>query len=194
MHAAVLLLVAAASRSPARPPHAPEGPLLHAVRVVMDYLDAVRMAEPYPGPGRPAEDRLREDGYGAALRLVDAATRAEIEARGMGDPHPLAPWWAARRGRVLQDFRVLRVRHAPGGAAVATVLERFRTAGPRDEALDEQVAEYLAAPTGPGWRVLDRRPRGGFTDGEIEARLAGPRERRAPAPAVDVTAARVAAP
>jgi len=178
----VLLLVASAARDRApRAAAAPGRPLLDAARTLMDYLDAIRLAEPDPGRAGAAAERngswrtRRADRAARALALLSPEARAAVAARdGREGPHPLAPGWAASRGRLLEEFRVARVRRAPGGRAVATVVERYRSVAP-DGALVSGTSDYLLAPVGGAWRIADRRPGGAFSDADLAALAAEPR-------------------
>jgi hypothetical protein len=173
---ALLLLLAipsgdtpARERALARETAAEPHELLDPARCVRRYLAAVRRAAPYPEQGRARGRPARESAYEAAKRLTAPRTLEEIDARrARGERHhPMAPWEAAGTDAFVQSFELLAVRRAPAGAAVVTVKERLYRLG-RGDRLDRVVTEYLVAQVGGAWRVVDRRPRGTFTDGDVE--------------------------
>ncbi len=134
-------------------------------RCVLGYLDAVRLAGP-TGPHIGTAHPGPRD-YRAARALTAPRALAEADRSATrGLEHPLAPWVAAGRGEVLESFSLLEVRRAPRGAAVVTVRERWRRAGP-GRSLGLSASEYLVARVGGEWRVIDRREGGHFLDDDV---------------------------
>jgi hypothetical protein len=147
-------------------------PLLDPARCVRSWLEAVRRATPYLEPGAAARPLpARESDYAGARRLIAPRALEEIETRAArGEIHPLAAWAAARTGTFVHSFELVAARRAPRGAAVITVRERLSRQRGR---LETVISQYLVAPVGGEWRVVDRRPGGAFTDAEIEGGYAG---------------------
>jgi hypothetical protein len=147
---------------------APANPLLAPALCVRRYLEAVRRGTPYPPAGRATPPQPREASYDAAKRLTAPRALEEIAARAArGAPHPLAPWGAGGRDGFVQAFELVGVRRAPRGAAVVSVREHLYRFAAGGAALAPVLTEYLVAPVDGAWRVVDRRPGGRFTDGEI---------------------------
>lgn len=132
-------------------------------RVVLRFLDAVRLAGPR-GPLRAgAAAPARADQYAAATRLTAPRTREELLRReAAGEPHPLAFWHEAARARVLESFQLLAVRRGPRATVIVTVEERHLDAATGGKRLSRTVSEYLVARAGGEWRVIDRREGGAF--------------------------------
>jgi hypothetical protein len=177
MHALPILLVAAfttATPTPAEPPpRAPENLLAGPARCVLRYLDAVRIAGPHVDAARGRAPPADERAYAAAKRLIAPRSLDELERRiARGEDHPLAPWRAAARARVLESFQLLAARRAPLGAAVVTVNERFWV-GADDAPSDRAISEYLVARVNGEWRVIDRRPGGAIDDAAVAETYAG---------------------
>jgi hypothetical protein len=144
--------------------------LLGPARLLVRYLEAVRLAGPRAidlagaHPGGPAS------AYAEVRRLMAPRTLAEIARRETrGEDHPLAFWHGAARARVLEGFQLVSIRRAGRGAVVASVEEREWTGTPEDGAVSQRVSEYLVAPVGGEWRVVDRRPGGAFDEGDVDA-------------------------
>ncbi|HVI94668.1 MAG TPA: hypothetical protein VM753_11720 [Anaeromyxobacter sp.] len=153
------LLISLLLAAPAR-----ESSLRDAARVVVRYLDAVRLAAP-----RAADRSLpHAAAYADATRLVAPRALAELEAaEARGAEHALAFWRQAARGRVLETFQLVAVRRAPGEAAVVTVEERLSSR--ERAALVATRSEYLVARIDAEWRVVARRPGGQFDDAAVAA-------------------------
>ncbi|WP_242336996.1 MULTISPECIES: hypothetical protein [Anaeromyxobacter] len=173
MTTSALLVALALTTSPALAPSgaAPRENLLRGpARVVLHYLDEVRLAGPR-GPLRAgAAVPARAGEYSAATRLIAPRTRAELERKdAAGEPHPLAFWRDAARAHVLDSFQLLAVRRGPRATAVVTVEERYLDPAADARRLLRTVSEYLVARAGGEWRIVDRRPGGAFDAAAIAA-------------------------
>jgi hypothetical protein len=168
---AAFTAAAASAPLPDAAPRAPENLLVGPARCVLRYLDAVRLAGPrvQGEGGRRAAPSERD--YARAKALTAPRTLEEIARLAAGGAdHPLAPWREAARDRVLESFQLVAVRHAPRGAAVVTVKERFWRPGGR---LERTISEYLVARVDSKWKVVDRSPGAPFDDAELAVRYAG---------------------
>ncbi|WP_242347106.1 hypothetical protein [Anaeromyxobacter terrae] len=175
MTTSALLVALALTTSPepvlARSGEVPKESLLRgSARVVVRYLDAVRLAGPL-GPLRAGDMvPVRADQYAAAMRLIAPRTRDELERRdAAGEPHPLAFWRDAARAHVLDSFQLLAVRRGPRATAIVTVEERHLDPAADARRLLRTVSEYLVARAGGEWRIVDRRPGGAFDARAIAA-------------------------
>ena len=162
MTTSALLLALALTASPGADGHAQGAPrenlLRGPARVVLRFLDAVRLAGPR-GPLRAGVAiPARADDYAAATRLAAPRTREELERMdAAGEAHPLAFWRDAARARVLDSFQLLAVRRAPRGTVVVTVEEYHLDPAADGRRLLRTVSEYLVAPVAGEWRIVDRR-------------------------------------
>ncbi len=167
MHTSSLLLALALAAPPAADvPH--ENLLTGPARLVIRYLDAVRLAEPrlveMTGTRRP----VRESAFAEARHLTAPRTLADIErAEERGEAHPLA-FWREAGTRVLEGFQLLAVRRTAHAAVIVTVEERSWTA-PAGAELERSASEYLVARVEGDWRVVARRAGGRFDDAAIAA-------------------------
>lgn len=162
------LLLALALASPPAPGAPRENLLRGPARLVIRYLDAVRLAEPRAVEMTGARRSDRETAFADARRLTAPRTLADIgRAEERGEAHPLA-FWRDAGPRVLEGFQLLAVRRAARGAVVVTVEERRWTA-PAGAGLARSASEYLVARVGGEWRVVARRPGGRFDDAAIAA-------------------------
>ncbi len=175
MHALALLLLATVAGSGPRTERggAQANLLTGPSRCVLRYLEAVRTAGPHVSAAFAGRlPSAREQDYAGAKGLTAPRTLADVErCSARGEDHPLAPWRAVARSRILEAFQLLAVRRAPRGAAVVTVAEHWwRASG---APLEEIVSEYLVARVGGEWKVVDRRPGTAFDDDAIAAGYAG---------------------
>lgn len=166
--ALLVAIVLTASPEPAAPAERAERPprenlLQGPARVVLRFLDAVRLAGPR-GPIRAGTAiPARADQYAAATRFTAPRTREELLRRdAAGEPHPLAFWREAAGARVLDSFQLLAVRRGTRATAIVTVEERYLDAATGGKRLVRTVSEYLVGRAGGEWRVVDRREGGAF--------------------------------
>jgi hypothetical protein len=165
--ALAVVLASGTSAPPQAPPSQRENLLRGPARLVLRYLDAVRLADPRAGT-RGAAALAR------AERLVAPRALAAAEERlARGEEHPLAAFRTARHPRVLEGFQLLAVRRAPRSSVVVTVAELHRDARATDERLARSVSEYLVARVDGEWRVVDRRAGERFDDEWILASYDG---------------------
>jgi hypothetical protein len=179
MHTSAALALAVVLAAPGTfppavvPPHR-ENLLRGPARLVLRYLDAIRLAEPRATDSRARKLSAREAEYARAKRFVAPRALADAErhaARGL--EHPLLFWRHPANRWVLEGFQLLAVRRAPRSSVVVTVEERHWDLVATDRRLARTVNEYLVARVDGEWRVMDRRGGGLFDDDSILAAYDG---------------------
>lgn len=179
MHTSAALALSVVLAAPAPAPDGPvesgyrENLLRGPARLVLRYLDAVRLAALHAGDLRPGKAKPREVDLARANRLVAPRALADAErTASRGEEHPLA-FWRYEALSSLEGFQLLAVRRAPRSSVVVTVEERHRDPRADGGGLARTVSEYLVARVEGEWKVVGRRIGGRFDDESILAAYDG---------------------